>query len=438
MIEEVKNIINKINNVTKEMVYANRSGVTTVRLIFLKYITDNFLCANSKEDFLEYAKIQKMFAARDVEGGPNNILPILNIVDKGFNLNGVITSSIEGYSAELFGLDNKWTRKDISINTYRSIMEVLSSVDFTDDKQHKLGQMIVEVLLEIFYTISKTSIKSNAEYITNSSLCRLAKLLIDIKPGDSFQDMFGGIGASTHSITGQFNPITYCDINPEVAQTATMLFIMSGKTDFTVNIEDSFNFEKRPIKADKIFIDPPLGFRIHNFNFQTKDSSMAAIQLVESSLNEGGVGVLTVASNVLFKEYQSYNARKEIVDKKHLTAVIALPPCRYGTNINTNVLILSKKNNDNVVFINAATKKISKKDTVILEEEEVQQIVDAYREKKEIIGFSAVVDFEKIINNNYNLAPQQYVKEKIVREKITIEEIDKELDELYNQLKLDL
>lgn len=57
--------------------YAKNTGFSAVRLFFLKYITDNFLGATTKEDMQHYALVQKMLAARDVEGGPNALIPVL-------------------------------------------------------------------------------------------------------------------------------------------------------------------------------------------------------------------------------------------------------------------------------------------------------------------------------------------------------------------------
>ena len=45
--------------------YAKNTGFSAVRLFFLKYITDNFVGATTKEDMQHYARIQKMSAIRN-------------------------------------------------------------------------------------------------------------------------------------------------------------------------------------------------------------------------------------------------------------------------------------------------------------------------------------------------------------------------------------
>ena len=127
--------------------FAKNTVYSTIRLLFLKYITDNFIGAMSKEDFQNYALVQKMFAARDVEGGPNALYPVLYIVDKYYGFDRILSDSINEYAKELFGLDTSWNRKTTSLAEFRAIMDALSEIDLTENDEGTKGKELVKELL---------------------------------------------------------------------------------------------------------------------------------------------------------------------------------------------------------------------------------------------------------------------------------------------------
>jgi len=92
--ERCNKIIWDIATSLKGVVYAKNMTFSVVRLIFLKYITDNCLKADNGDKMMNYVRVQKMFAARDNEGGQAAVYPVLQMLDESYGLNNVLTSSL--------------------------------------------------------------------------------------------------------------------------------------------------------------------------------------------------------------------------------------------------------------------------------------------------------------------------------------------------------
>lgn len=71
--ERCKNMIWDISSLLTSVMYSKNTTYSVVRLIFLKYVTDNCFKADTGEKMMNYVRVQKMFAARDIEGGQNAV-----------------------------------------------------------------------------------------------------------------------------------------------------------------------------------------------------------------------------------------------------------------------------------------------------------------------------------------------------------------------------
>mgnify|MGYP003315668075 CR=1 FL=1 len=76
---------------------------------------------------------------------------------------------------------------------------------------------------------------------------------------------------------------------------------------------------------------------------------------VDNMLKENGIAVVVVPGSILFgMTKMQIDQRKKLLDNKWLKAVIALPSCFYSSGVGVNLLIISKTNVENVLFINAS------------------------------------------------------------------------------------
>lgn len=420
--------------------FSKRMGFSAVRLLFLKYCVDNFMCAETKEDVQAYARVQKMFAARDIEGGPNILVPILNLIDNHYNLNGLIKDSIHDYAKELFGLDDEWKRKNVSLKDLKEIMGSLSDIDLTEesgssDKRHQL----VNCLATEIYNRSENN-RFVSCLMSKIDLSHIAYDILDVQKNETFLDFVSGIGLSTLNIIRdrQCKVVNY-DINKDSLCIAAMFYILHDMKDFSLNQSDSLS-EGVNCSADKIFIDPPLGIKINNVEKGTLDAPVRAVQLVLENLREEGKAVICVPSSVLFSEGKSISELKQqLMNCNYLSAVISLPISWYGTVICINLLIIEKKKSEQVLFVNFAGKSTrqyvkKEKQGYSLTTEGKQKLVNVINNRELIEGISVLVDKQTIAVNNFDLQPIRYIREFIDEESLSLDEINKRLNELYKEL----
>lgn len=441
--DRVYDAILKIQDVLRMMYYTQDTGFSTIRLLFLKYAIDNTLCAESKEDMHWYVNLQKQFAARGVEYGPNGIVPILNMIDKHYKLNGIIERAINAYASELYGLEKSMYRRSSNTKDCELLMDLLSRIDLTEtDNSHQLGQIIVYNLLSTMRR-QYSRLRIWGEYFSKDEPALIAKNILRVKDKEAFLDFAAGTGASTMQIVEGTNCYIYnVDINADCACIAAMLYIMAGYNNFSVKCDNSLLGNGFECMVDKIFVDAPISMKIYNPQDNTNvDSTILAINQVLKQLNQNGSAVLTVPSGFLFgKSNQQLECKKQLIENGYLKAVISLPISWYGTAVTMNLIYLTKKQCKESLFVNAIGSKFNQyviKDKVketTISQEGLQLISDVVNGSKAIDEFSSLVGYEEIIKNKYDLMSTTYVKEKLKEESITIQEIDDELSKLYAQL----
>ena len=101
-----------------------------------------------------------------------------------------------------------------------------------------------------------------------------------------------------------------------------------------------------------------------------------------------------------------------IENKNYIDAIIGLPAnIFYGTSIPTCILVLKKcrKEDDNILFIDASKEFEKVKTQNKLRPEHIEKIVNTYRERKEIEKYSHLATLDEIKENDYNLNIPRYV-----------------------------
>lgn len=123
--------------------------------------------------------------------------------------------------------------------------------------------------------------------------------------------------------------------------------------------------------------------------------------------------------------------RKYLIDNNFVETVISLAPnLFYGTSIAVNILVLSKHKTDNKTqFIDASGVDFYKKETNnnILTDEHIEKIMKMFDSKEDIDYVANSVDYEAIVQNDYNLSVSSYVKAKNAKEVIDINELNAEI-----------
>lgn len=123
-----------------------------------------------------------------------------------------------------------------------------------------------------------------------------------------------------------------------------------------------------------------------------------------------------------------------------LDAVIGLPAnIFYGTSIPTCILVLKKcrEQDDNIVFIDASGDdhfiKVGNQNE--LREEDVEKIVNTYRNREAIDKYSYIASLAEIAENDYNLNIPRYVDTFEEEEIINIEQVADDLKAIDVELQ---
>ncbi len=161
------------------------------------------------------------------------------------------------------------------------------------------------------------------------------------------------------------------------------------------------------------------------------------------SLKSNGRMAAVVPHGVLFRGASEGRIRQTVIEKNLLDAVIGLPAnLFYGTSIPACIMVFKKNRSTNdVLFIDASGKDsdgnlryIKDKNQNKLSEKHIQDILDAYFERKDIEKFAHVASYEEIKANDYNLNIPRYVDTFEEEELIDIEEVQDKIAQIKAEL----
>ena len=155
-----------------------------------------------------------------------------------------------------------------------------------------------------------------------------------------------------------------------------------------------------------------------------------------SYLSSKGRAAIVCFPGIFYRGGAEQKIRKFLVDNNYVETVISLAPnLFYGTSIAVNILVLSKHKSDNKIqFIDASGlfKKETNNNILTDNDDEndpghIQQIMQMFDSKEDVEHVAVSVDYEKIVQEEYNLSVSSYVVAKDTREVIDINELNSEI-----------
>lgn len=168
-------------------------------------------------------------------------------------------------------------------------------------------------------------------------------------------------------------------------------------------------------------------------------ADFAFVQHMMYHLADNGTMACVLPHGVLFRGGAEATIREYLIKELNcLDAVIGLPTnIFYGTGIPTCILVLSKcrKNDDNILFIDASQGFDKDGNKNKLTNEHVETIVKTYRERTTLDKYSKAVNLEQIATNDYNLNIPRYVDTFKEVENINIDSISDELKTLDSDIE---
>lgn len=169
---------------------------------------------------------------------------------------------------------------------------------------------------------------------------------------------------------------------------------------------------------------------------KTKGDYAFISHMVETLNPKSGVMGVVVPHGVLFRGSSEGVIRKQLIEENLLDAVIGLPEkLFYGTGIPAAILIFKHgKETQDVMFIDASREFKAGKNQNLLSPENIQKIVDTYREGQDVEKYAYVATLEEIRENDYNLNIPRYVDTFEEEEEIDLMAVRAERIQLKQQL----
>ena len=162
-------------------------------------------------------------------------------------------------------------------------------------------------------------------------------------------------------------------------------------------------------------------------------------------LSGQGRAAIVCFPGIFYRGGAEQKIRKYLVDNDYVEAVIALAPnLFYGTSIAVTILVLAKnKHNTDIQFIDASGETFFNKETNnnVMVDEHIEHIIKLFGEKKNVDHVAAMIKYEKIVEQDYNLSVSNYVEAKDTREIINITELNAQIETTVgkiNKLRTDI
>ena len=161
-------------------------------------------------------------------------------------------------------------------------------------------------------------------------------------------------------------------------------------------------------------------------------------------LNKSGEAFIILPHGVLFRGQAEGEIRKQLIENNLIDSVIGLPDKLFlNTSIPVLILVLKKnRTTKDILFIDSSKNFVSQSKQNDMNEEQIDKIVDTFRNRKEIEKYSHLATYEEIVKNDYNLNIPRYVdtfeKEPLPDLKevvLDIIKIEKETKECEKELK---
>lgn len=242
--------------------------------------------------------------------------------------------------------------------------------------------------------------------------------------------------------------------NPTTFNLARMNMLLHGVkySNFTIDNGDTLEADAfKDMQFDAVVANPPFSqpwSADEKFNVDDRFSKAGALAPSSKAdyafilhmlhhLAEDGTMACVAPHGVLFRGASEGKIRKYLIEKRNcIDAIIGLPAnIFYGTTIPTCIIVVKKcrKDDDNILFIDASKEFEKIKTQNKLRKDNIDKIVDTYRNRKEIEKYSHCATMQEIIDNDYNLNIPRYVDTFEEEEEIDIKKVMAEIKDLESQ-----
>lgn len=169
-----------------------------------------------------------------------------------------------------------------------------------------------------------------------------------------------------------------------------------------------------------------------------KNADYAFILHIIKSMNSNGRAGVVVPHGVLFKSDVSGKIRKQIIENDLIETVISMPAkLFYGVGIPVAIIIFNRNKptsrKDKILIIDAEKDFSEGKNQNSLRRKDIEKIVKAYDQYKDIDNYARVVDIKEIKENDFNLNVRRYIENGDIEEDVDVSMVHKELETLEKE-----
>lgn len=150
------------------------------------------------------------------------------------------------------------------------------------------------------------------------------------------------------------------------------------------------------------------------------------------NLSTSGTAAIVEFPGVLYRGGAEQKIRQYLIENNYVDSVIQLPNnLFFGVGIATCIIVLKKSKADNsVLFIDASGDFVKDGNKNKLTDNNIDAIFAEYHNREDVQHKTKLVSNKDILENDCNLSVSSYVEQEDKREKIVIEDVNRELSEL--------
>lgn len=161
-------------------------------------------------------------------------------------------------------------------------------------------------------------------------------------------------------------------------------------------------------------------------------ADLAFIMHSLSWLATNGTAAIVCFPGIMYRGGAEKKIRQYLIDNNFIDAIIQLPSnLFYGTPIATCIMVMKKSKVDNKVLFVDATKECKKvTNNNKLDDSNIEKIVNEVATRENVEYFARLVDYDEVVEQEYNLSVSTYVEQEDTREVIDIKVLNKEIEEI--------
>lgn len=272
----------------------------------------------------------------------------------------------------------------------------------------------------------------------NDPTCGSGGLLLEVKKYANTRFFYGSeLNSTTYNLCRMnliINNVPYTNFN--VVNTDTIHRPAHMETKFDVIVANPpYSLSH---SMDNTYLQDPR-FAPYGKLAPKSKADFAFVQHMVYQMEEDGIAVVLLPHGVLFRGAAEGAIREYLIKELNvIDAIIGLPAgCFMGTSIPVACIVLRKnrKNEDNILFVDASKEFVPGKPINTLSEEHLDRIMEVYTERKDTERYSRKASLEEIKENNYNLNIPRYVDTFEPEEEIDIRKVQEELQEIERESK---